>query len=117
MTQLYEFHPVTLYITIKTSMAIPKDTNGHFPRSTRNSPERKLFIPITRPAIRSSYDHFPTKFTRQEFIRPYHHQIHRSDTNCTNFMYFQTLSFIPVPPQTKNFQLVEFWPTPALANS
>ena len=35
----------------QTSMVTPKDTNDHFPRKTRNSLERNLFIPIAvRPA-------------------------------------------------------------------
>ena len=34
------------FIIIKTSMATPQNTNDHFPRKTRNSPEKISFIPI-----------------------------------------------------------------------
>ena len=29
----------------QTSMVTPKETNDHFPRKTRNSPEKNLFVP------------------------------------------------------------------------
>ena len=29
----------------QTSMVTPKGTNDHFPRKTRNSPEKNLFVP------------------------------------------------------------------------
>ena len=29
------------------------------------------------------------KFSRQEFIQPYHHEIRGLNQNCTNFLYFQ----------------------------
>ena len=63
-----------------------------FPRKTRNSPDKNLFGHITAKSMDL------TKIARisciSRFQRP-----------------------IPTPPQTKNLQLVEFWPTLALAHS
>ena len=63
-----------------------------FPRKTRNSPDKNLFGHITTKSVNL------TKIARisciSRFQRP-----------------------IPVPPQMKNLQLVEFRPTPALAHS
>ena len=63
-----------------------------FPRKTRNSPDWNLFGHITAKSVDL------TKIARipcvSRFQRP-----------------------IPVPPQMKNLQLVEFRPTPALAHS
>ena len=57
------------------------------------------------------------KFSRQEFIQPYHYEIHGLDQNCVNFAYFQVSRPIPTPPQIKNLQLVEFQPTSAIAHN
>ena len=51
MTRIVQISSCHILHYHQTSMATPKDTNDHFPRKTRNSPERNLFIPIAaRPA-------------------------------------------------------------------
>ena len=104
------------------SMATPKATNDHFsmkntkfsrkvfirlnsretrrldlitttfPQKTRNSPDRNLFSHITTKSVDLTKSEQILCISR--FQRP-----------------------IPMPPQTKNLQLVKFWPTPALAHS
>ena len=51
MTQIVQISSCHILQYQQTSMVTPKDTNDHFPRKTRNSPEKNLFVPIaTRPA-------------------------------------------------------------------
>ena len=58
-----------------------------------------------------------TKFSRQEFIRPYSREICGLDQNCMNFVYFQVPGTHSHAPSDENLQLVEFWPTSALAHN
>ena len=92
ITQIVRISSCHILIYHQISMATPKATSDHF--SAKN-----------------------TKFSRQEFIQPYHRQICGLDQNCTNFVYFQVSRPIPTTPQMKNLQLVEFRPTSAIAHN
>ena len=92
ITQIIRILSCHILIYHQISMATPKATNDHF--SVKNM-----------------------KFSRKEFIQPYHRQIRGLDQNCANFVYFQVSRPIPMPPEMKNLQLVEFWPTSAIAHN
>ena len=73
-------------------MAMPKANNDHFPRKIRNSPDRNLFGHIAAKSVDL------TKIAR---------------ISCIS----RLQGPIPAPSQMKDLQLIEFWPTPAIAHS
>ena len=102
-------------------MVTPKATNDHFPRKTRNSPERNLFIPI---AARTAGDQIMTTLPRKTRNSPDKNlfgHITAKPVDLTKIAQILCISRfqrpIPTHPQTKNLQLVKFRPTPALAHS
>ena len=123
ITQIVRILSCHILIYRQISMVTPKATNDHFPaKNTKFS--RKEFIRPNSCETRgldqimtTFHEKKNTKFSRQEFIQPYHCEIRGLDQNCVNVMYFQVSRPIPMPPQRKNLQLVEFRPTSAIAHN
>ena len=103
-------------------MAMPKANNDHFPQKTRNSPERNLFVQIAMRAAdltkkKMTISAKTMKFSRQQFIQPNSCE----STDLTKIAQISCISRlqgpIPAPSQTKDLQLIEFWPTLTIAHS
>ena len=68
---------------------------------------------------KANNDHFPRKheILQTKFIWPNSHEIHRLDKIAQISCISRLQGPIPTPSQTKNLQLMEFRPTPAITHS
>ena len=122
ITQIVRISSCHILIYHQISMATPKATNDHF--SAKNTKfSRKEFI---HPNSRETHglDQIMTTFPRKTRNSPDRNLFGHITTKSMDLTKIAQISCIsrfqrpiPAPPQTKNLQLVEFRPTPALAHS
>ena len=122
ITQIVRISSCHILIYRQISMVTPKATNDHF--SVKNTKfSRKQFIRLNSRethGLDQIMTTFPQK-TQNSPDRNLFSHITGKSMDLTKIAQISCISRlqrpIPMPPQTKNLQLVEFWPTSAIAHN